>query len=454
MALSQDATGRPPAVTAELIARWQTLAEDVHAALDQGGERGMDLLLSIMPEWREAVEDINAAWRISVDMAMKGMRDEALHWHAEQFTETAKALSVRRVGWDAWEAELLRRGVSVPIVDHDLSALFDDITEQKQIRDLSGLTLNDWLTRLRQNVLARGSLDQRLVILQAIQRLQPADQIWGDMIAPIRKQRAGKIVEEADAAIAAQDFMRLAELREEVRGWDTGLLGGLAFVLDAAAHWQRAWELRSTLNAALSELMNRMDSLHSLPAGFPSHAAALAAAKQARARYQQASFAMRQAILGAEKVTVVRSQLMTSGLVEAFKKAEAAAKDPCQRLARQEQDETQLRNVLKREKQIQDHIGRVPGYANIEVLKKDIPQWLAGLEELRRKFKSDLEKAGMSMSSSAEELLDRALGVERAASERLRRIWVTERIVIGAVVAVILVAVVAALIVIVWRGGQ
>lgn len=454
MALNQEATGRPPAVTAEIIARWQTLAEDVHAALDQGGERGMDLLLSIMPEWREAVEDINAAWRISVDMAMKGMRDEALHWHAEQFTETAKALSVRRIGWDAWEAELLRRGVSVPKVDHDLSALFDDITEQKQIRDLSGLTLGDWLTRLRQNVLARGPLDQRLVILQAIQRLQPADQIWGEMIAPIREQRAGNIAEEANAAIAAQDFIRLAELREEVRGWDAGLLGGLAFVLDAAAHWQRAWELRGTLNAALSELVNRTDSLHSLPAGFPSHAAALAAAKQARDRFQQASYAMRQAILGAEKVTVVRTQLAASGIVEAFRKAEAAAKEPCQRLASQEQDESQLRKVAKREERIREHIDRVPGYANIEALKKDIPQWLTDLDELRRKFRSDLEKAGMTTSSSAQELLDRALSVERAARERLRRIWVAERMLIGAVVAVILVAVVAALVVIIWRGRQ
>jgi hypothetical protein len=450
MALNQDSTGRPPAVTAEMIARWQALAEDVHAALDQGGERGMDLLLSIMPEWREAVEDINAAWRISVDMAMKGMRDEALYWHAEQFSEASQALTVRRVGWDAWEAELLRRGVIVPAVDHGLSALFDDITEQKQIRDSSGATLGDWLIRLRQNVLARGPLDQRLVILQAIQRLQPADQIWEEMITPIRKQRAGKIGEEANAAIAVQDFIRLAELREEVRGWDPGLLGSVAFVLDAAGHWQRAWELRSTLATALNEFLARAESLVGLPEGFPSHSAALEAARAARGRFQQVAYAVREGIVGAEKVATIRAQIAASGLVEAYKKAEAAAKEPYQRLAEQDEGDSRRKRMLRREAQIREHIDRVPGYGSGETLKKDIPQWITDLEELRRKLKNDLDKAGLMLSPSAQELLDQAAGVERAARERLRRIWTMERSLIGIVTVVILIAVGAAIIAIIW----
>jgi hypothetical protein len=215
-------TGNPPAVTYEQIEAWTKLADDIAAALAMGGEAGLDLLTGIMAEWSEAVDDVNTARQICIDLASKGRRHEAIHWHAENFFDLADRLDPDRPGWEAWEQSLRARGIVTPRVDPELKELANRIHEDLEQRDLAGRSLGDHLVDLRNNMLLRGHLGERLVTLEAIRGLDPSPQIWRNMISPIRRRRVDVIADEVRAAIARRDYEALESLRVEVASQSAG----------------------------------------------------------------------------------------------------------------------------------------------------------------------------------------------------------------------------------------
>ena len=424
MTLDIQLTGRPPAVTSETIAQWQTLAEDVDAALSQGGEWGMDLLLTLIPEWCEAANDINAARQISVDMAMKGLRHEALQWHAERFDEVAKRLSTNRPGWDAWEAELVRRGVAVPRFDREVSDLYDRIIEDLQQTDLAGITLEERLCQLRRNMIGRGAIDERLVTLQAIRRLLPSDEIWDDMINPIRQQRAGAIAGEVTAAINAVDLVRLERLREETMGWGAEVLGQLGGVLDATRYWQKALECRSGLSTAAVAFMNEVEKLNGKPTGTPAYTAAMQAARVARDRYRQIRDAAREAIDTAGLVPAIRSHLAASGVVEAFRNVEAGIKASDDTFREHDAGGAHLKKFQSLEAKIRVHADAADSVlvgTFDEILARG-QAWIAEFDGLTRKAKDLETKSGTPIPRSLLAELDRGQGNRDKVQKKIDRI--------------------------------
>jgi len=225
MVLADQPSGDPPAVTHEMLEQWRKLAEDVGAALTMGGEAGMDMLRGLMAEWCETVEDVNKAREICVEMAAEGRRHEAIWWHADGFFDVADRLSPERPGWEAWEEAFLDLGVIVPRVNHELKEMADQIHADLLAQDLTGRSLEEHIDTLRRNVLARGHFGERLTILQEIRAIDPAGNIWEEMLQPLRVRRSGEIEAELNAAIAEDDFAAIDRLKREADSGDWGSNG-------------------------------------------------------------------------------------------------------------------------------------------------------------------------------------------------------------------------------------
>ena len=107
MSTVETNTGFPPAVTFERLDQWRDIAAAVESALSMGGEPGMDLLVSRAAEWNEAVNEWTAGLQTCLELGARGLRDEALQWHAEGFLEAGDLLctdSAGRLGGVAGDA--------------------------------------------------------------------------------------------------------------------------------------------------------------------------------------------------------------------------------------------------------------------------------------------------------------------------------------------------------------
>jgi hypothetical protein len=270
MALSPS-TGNPPAVTHDQIEAWSKLADDVSAALTMGGEQGLNLLVGIMAEWCEAVDDVNTARQICVDLATRALRHEAITWHAKGFFEVADRLDPERPGWAEWEEALRERDIVTPRIDSEIKEWANRIHEDLETTDTSGLTLGAHLAELRRNMLLRGSLGERLVILESIIGIDPGGDAWHEMISPIRQNRMNAIESELKAAIARKDVEALSRLRREVASQEhTGQLHqGLLTLASATAQWEAIGDLRSGLSQAVAALVGRFDEARRQPPGSP-----------------------------------------------------------------------------------------------------------------------------------------------------------------------------------------
>ncbi len=86
---NSNLTGQPPAVTYEQLREWERLADDIDAALKMGGEQGMELLIGLMADWCVIADEVNTAFQTCCEFASRGLRDEAIHWHAPGFFDIA-----------------------------------------------------------------------------------------------------------------------------------------------------------------------------------------------------------------------------------------------------------------------------------------------------------------------------------------------------------------------------
>jgi hypothetical protein len=336
MALAPN-TGNPPAVTHAQVEAWSKLADDVAAALTMGGQQGFDLLLQVMNEWCEAVDDVNSARRVCVDLAQRGLRHEALDWHAKGFFEVADRLDPVRPGWEAWEAALRERDVIIPHVDGELKEMVDAIFEELQMQDLSGQSLGDWLGRLRRNILLRGHLGERATILESILKLDPGAEAWHSMVAPIRGTRAKAIAEEVKAAIAARHFEEIARLRREVEAQNgqVPLPGNVAAVLAGTGALEAAKERRSQLSQAAASLVGFYEQGRSKPQDSAPALATVEAANNARQQYSAIRGKLVEAIRSACSTPEVAALVEESGMKNMLAQLDAAIREPCDWLEQQ-----------------------------------------------------------------------------------------------------------------------
>jgi NAD(P)H-dependent FMN reductase len=330
MSLS-PATGNPPAVTHEQVEAWAKLGDDVAAAMAMGGEQGLDFLVNIMAEWAEAVDDVNTARQICVDLATRGLRDEAIHWHAEGFFDVADRLDPDRPGWEEWEGALRGRYVVTPRVDRELREMANRIHEELELRDLGGKSLAEHLGDLRRNALVRGHLGERLVTLEAVRSLDPASEVWGGMIRPIRRQRVDAIADEVKAAIQRRDFDSLESLRAEVAAHDEGgeLPGGVAKLLHSVSQCQAVRALQDQSSQVLAALVARIRDADGQPFGSPLYHEAVSAATSAKKAFGKLHEALVEAVKAASSTPEAASLLAEIGGKQKLRELEATAREPC-----------------------------------------------------------------------------------------------------------------------------
>lgn len=385
MALSPT-TGNPPAVTHEQIEAWTKLADDVTSAMTMGGQQGLDFLMNIMAEWCEAVDDVNTARQICVDMADRGLRHEAINWHALGFFDVADRLDPDRPGWEVWESSLREQGIITPRVDGELKEMANRIHEDLQLADVSGRSLEEYLVQLRRNMLQRGHLGERLVILESIRGLDPAGGTWQAMMQPIKRRRVDAIADEVKAAVARRDFEALAALRTEVtsQDWEGGLPAGVAKLLESTVPCEALGELRSQLSRAAATLVGSVEEArrHSAAGG----ATSLEEATRDRERYTELRASLNAIIKSATSTPEATAIVVESGVKDVMGKLDAATQESCLWLDQQADLAATRHEAAKIEAALQKQIEAAPAKgSNKEDFERQLRIWKRSTEQCLEK---------------------------------------------------------------------
>lgn len=464
MSLADLSSGDPPAVTHEMLEEWRKLGDDVSAALTMGGEGGMDMLRGLMAEWCEAVEDVNTAREICVNMAASGRRHEAVYWHADGFFDVADRLSPERPGWEAWELTFAELGVIVPRVNHDLKEMADNIHEDLLTQDVSGTSLDEQVKALRRNVLARGHLGERLTILQEIRAIDPAGGIWEEMLRPIRARRASEIEGELAAAVVAEDFVAIGRIEREVATGDWGPEGPpvrVSGVLDAAVNWRQVISLRRPLAEYAADVSSRTESLKQVIKGgganvvtFP---AILEGAVQSRNAYQTCRQQLQDAWSSAQRVAAIAQQLATSGLAATVQQSDAAVRTAIKVIDEAAKYFEWVRRYRQWEADAQGIIHSAPlEGGDWEEAKKLCRAWLDNKASTSRAQLGKLEaKSPVGKPDSTVEVVRRLDEVSAAVRSRLDGIKRKEKLIlVGVVSGIVLVVLVIGLAIAMSAGGR
>lgn len=431
-------TGNPPAVTYDQIEAWNKLANDVTAALSMGGEQGLELLKNIMSEWCEAVDDVNAARQICVDFADRGLRHEAIHWHAKGFFEVADRIDPDRPGWEAWEAALQERGLVTPRIDPELKEMANRIHEDLATQDLSGQSLADYLGQLRRNMLRRGHLGERLVILESIRGIDPASQAWQDMLSPIRRRRVDMIADEVRAAIGRRDFETLASLREEVasQDWGDDLPGVVTSLLDATAQCESLGEYRGRLSRSAALIVGRCDEARGQPFGSPGHAAAVQAADANRREYVEVRTALMQAVRNAATVPEAAALVAELGVKDAVRQLDAAIAEPVRWLDQQAEQARLHAVAADIQAAVLRHVETAPRKSSDrEAFENSLKTWKRQSEAVREKARKSATRLPASLAGTIEASFRRLDDTQRQLEAHLDGLRKREKLIILAVVS-------------------
>lgn len=442
-----DWTGDPPAVTAEMIVVWNKLADDVTAALMQGGEQGMDLLIAIMPEWVEAADDANTARQICGELARAGRRHEAILWHADGFFEAADRLTPERAGWEEWELALAERGIVVPNVDADLKDEVDRMHEELLLRDIGGTSLNEHLVDLRRNVISRGHYGERLTILEAIRGIDPTSSAWEEMIGPIRRKRAGEIMGELLAAIARDDFFTIDRLRREVEvtDWGAEVPGAIHGVLQATVHWRTlvdAKQMLSSTGGALCDTCALLAKMDWESHGWPG-------VLEQAVRSREAYVALRQnvalAMDAVQATPAVAARVAASHVPGLLKRLDDDMRPSISLL----EEQCRLGRIRDKLVRVERQIGKINTASPLDIAswdeaKRVTRRWLQEASGARRAAEDlKVEYRMSTLPVSTEQSLQALNATERSVRERLKQIAFRERLTIaGVLIGVLLVGLV------------
>ena len=437
-------TGTPPAATYERLEQWREIAAAIKTALDMGGEPGMDILIGRMAEWNEALDEWNSSLHTCWELANRGLRDEARQWHAEGFFEVGDQLldPFARDGWADWQVALEQRDVPTPQYDAALRGMVDAIFQEFTFQDASGQSTKDHLDALRRNVIIRGDLGTRLTRLTSIRNLDPGRGVWTDMIAPIRRQRAGQIEAELRAALQSQNFQKMARLIEEVQAvdWEGQLSAPITLLAKCVPHLLKCRSGIHSIEEAASQLAVRCRDLQNNQAlQSPSFSLMLDAALQSRQNYLAARQGFVQSLQHVNAMPETASIASAMKLLDQAKAVEQSAKRSIAWLAQQEQFEGVRTEFNKKEDDIQRLIAMAPASGvGWEECKQQSAKWLRLESELRIATKRLCERCPGFVPPSTSSLLAE-LEVRRNTVKANRdRVLFLEKMAIAAVVGVLL----------------
>ena len=384
-ALAQD-TGNPPAIRWEDLQDWNTLADNIDAALKMGGEQGMDLLLGIITDWCRVVDEINSAYQICCDLAAQGLRDEAITWHAEGFFDIADRLDPDRPGWEAWAQALSDQGVILPSLDADSKALTNQIFDDMKAMHINGQVLEQEVKALRRNMLARGDLSERLSILDRLQECDPTGPNWREMLKPYRKKRAGEVNSEVTAFVKNEDVRALCRLNAEIerQNWDDELDAETRASLAAAIGWEKAESSLHYLRQEVRELVARCREGQNAEYGSVGYQNAIHIARNHRNRIVEVWKEMNAGLATADECTRIRRIVRKKQIVETAKSIEQAAKGESVWLQEQDSFEQVKMKFSDLDDVILKILNKVPTYQfpNFDSFKTSSKKWLKKAEEV------------------------------------------------------------------------
>jgi len=452
-------TGSPPAITFERLEQWREIAAAIESALNMGGEPGMDMLVSRMAEWNEAVDEWTTALQTCLDLGTRGLRDEALQWHAEGFLDVGDSLHAptRREGWEAWQAILEEKENPVPRFDLELYKAVLNLSADLQARDIAGRSLRDQIDGLRRNALIRGEMGERLTLLDSIRSLDSGREAWTSMIAPIRRERATQIESELRAALAAKDFAKLARCVEEVQSvdWEGQLSGTVVSLTNSVAHLINSKDSVQSLSEAAAQLGMRARELKDQPLNLPSFATFLRAALQARQNYLAVRQRLSQSLQHAMSAPETKAAATALKIVEQGKQIDAAAKSALTWLGQQEQFEKLRLQFCSKEDDIQKLIENAPASGGSwDDFKLKSARWLERESKLRiatnRLCANTPDFVPASTTARLADLEACRLAVKTARDQVVRN----EKILIGAVIGGLLLIVLFLVIVVVVSASR
>jgi hypothetical protein len=441
-----DNTGSPPAVTFERLEQWREIAAAIDSALNMGGEPGMDLLVSRVAEWNEAVDEWTTGLQTCLELGSRGLRDEALQWHAEGFFDAGESLTrpTERAGWDEWKAALEENEILLPRFDLELLGIVRNFTADLQGRDIAGRSLEEQLDRLRRNTLIRGDLGERLTVLETIRSLDAGREIWNEMIVPIRLGRAERIESELRAALEGRDFPKMARLIEEVQGvnWEGQLPGRVFELTNSVAHLMASRDKIHELGEAAAQLGMRANELKDQPINLPSFATLLRAALQARQNYLAIREQLKQSLQCVASVPETKAVGAALKLIEQGKQVDTSARPSLAWLGQQAQFENLRLKFCEKEDDIQRLIEMAPGPGTSwDELKHKAARWL--------ELESKLRIATNRLAANTPDLVPPSIAVHLAKLDSCRkavqtardRVVKQEKIAIAAVVGGLLVVI-------------
>jgi broad specificity phosphatase PhoE len=445
MPLADQETGSPPAVSPEMLQEWSKLADDIASGFNMGGEMGMDLLAGLMPDWCEAVEDVNAAREICVNLAAEGRRHEAIHWHADGFFEIADRLSPERPGWEAWEEAFAERGIVVPRVNDELREMADRIHEDLVALDISGRSLGAHLDALRRNVLARGHIGERLTVLQNIRSMDPAATAWEVMTQPILARRVKEIASELDDAIARESFLDIDRLKREADAgaWPGGGDPEVWAKLESAKHWREATGLCRALAESAAALSSRAGTLAQVfencasnAASFPS---ALYSAIEARKTYEAYHQQVSEAVAIASRVPAIASKLAAADIKNRVQQSDGVVRAANKIVGEAEAHWKWVQAFRELESQIEETIYQAPlnQGRDWEEIKKRCRSWLDQAARAKAKVAKLGAKSPVARPPSTTAAIGRLDDVAEQVTRRVRGVTKTESWVVGGVLGMI-----------------
>ena len=444
MSRVDENTGIPPAVTYEQLEQWREISAAIKTALDMGGEAGMDLLVGRMAAWSEAVDEWVSSLHICWEFATRGLRDEARQWHADGFFEVGNQLlePFERDGWADWQAALEGRDVPSPQYDHELRGMVNDIFQELSLQDGSGHSLKDHLDALRRNVIGRGDLGTRLTLLTSIRNLDAGRGIWTDMIAPIRRQRAGEIEAEIRGALQSHNFAKLARLMEEVQivDWEGQISGNLASLAKSVSHLLKCRNSIHSIEEAAAQLAVRCrDLLDNQASQSSSFSVMLKAAIQSRQNYLSARQDFVQSLQHANATPETSSVAAATRLLNQATTIEQSAKRSLTWLTQQEQFEGVRAEFSKKEDDIQRLITRAPTSGlGWEEFKHQATKWLRLESDLRISTNRLCERCPGFVPSSTKSVLTELEACRNTVKAGHEQVLYQEKIAVVAIVGVVL----------------
>ena len=410
-------TGNPPAIRWDDLVHWTVLADNIESALKMGGEQGMDLLLGVMADWCRIVDEINTAYQICVELAERGLRDEALQWHAEGFFDIADRLDPNRPGWEEWEKALLGRGVIVPTLDAESKALVEKIFDDLTAMHINGQVLKEEVCALRRNMLVRGDLAERLTILNRLQEIDETSQCWRDMLRPYRQRRAGELAGEVAGLVAAKDSRGLCRLNVEVerQNWGDEIPAEVRATLSSAGGWVQAESAVAKIRREVSELVGRCRQGQNADYGSAAYQGAINSARTHRSRTVSAWRELKDAMNTAEACPQIRKIIRERNPIERAQGYEAQASREATWLSEQDSFEEWMGRFRELDEAIYKRLRKDVKFRfpEFDGYKKSVKKWLSAAEDLIE-YARKLCTAAPMIPKASEELCRRLTEMNQA----------------------------------------